>query len=239
MSNKLQMKNLSQEKLDEMDSPIGKQKNFQAESKHITKYFYKVKNHQELYRLGKSFFQSYKMGVQSFAIGSTGFVAAQQRTILGIASYFDHELEMKIGIISNNFKNGCFSEMYKESDLYEFVVQNVSSPLYVKQFHDHFDLITFKDILSFASSQGPTEEYETVLSFIKGHYDVIFWDLPELHHIKDNPNLFFSIITLFDCLSLVVPENNASVKEVDEIRTFFASYGIGIKGLVVDRYKSK
>ena len=70
------------------------------------KYFYKVRNHHELFKIGSSFYNDFKMGVKSFAISSTGYPQSQQNSILGLASFFDHKEDVRIGIVSNNLNQG-------------------------------------------------------------------------------------------------------------------------------------
>src|SRR4051812_7470874 len=67
-----------------------------------TDFFYRVSNPGELAKIGQSYLEDFKTGIKSFAISSTNYKASQQRTVLALASYFDHLYDMKILIISDS-----------------------------------------------------------------------------------------------------------------------------------------
>ena len=77
-----------------------------SKQKKGNRYFYKVSNHHELYKIGASFYADYTDGMKSFAISSTGYPQSQQNSILGLASFFDHKDDLRIAIISDNLKEG-------------------------------------------------------------------------------------------------------------------------------------
>jgi hypothetical protein len=196
--------------------------------------FYKVSNHLELFKIGNSFLQDYKSGYKSFAISSTGYHTSQQQTILGIASFFDHDKEpLNILIISDNIFDGTYKDVISASTLNNIDFGMDFGGCEVHSFYEHFD---FLDLQAFSKKQDESElgNYEQVLDLLFNNYDIVLWDVPELQMLEKAPKVYFPVITRFDCLSIVVSNNSSKSKDVEKICNFFSSYGLSLKGLLID-----
>jgi hypothetical protein len=202
--------------------------------KSLSTCFYKVSNHLELFKIGKSFYEDYKNGYKSFAISSTGYHTSQQQTILGLASFFDHSREkLNVLIISDNIFDGTYKEVISSSTLNELKFGHGNLSCEVHSFYDHFD---FLDLHALAEKRQGDEygDYDTILEMLFEGYDIILWDVPELNLLKECPDVYFPVITRFDCLSIVVSNNVSRTKDVEQICDFFSSYGLSLKGLLID-----
>lgn len=197
-------------------------------------FFYKVSNHIELFKIGKSFLKDYHEGYKSFAISSTGYHTSQQQTILGLASFFDHNKEdLNILIMSDNIFDGTYKEVISASELNKVNFKDSKLTCEVHSFYQHFD---FLDLHSLAASREQNEfgDYDVILDLLFKNYDIILWDVPELHLLEEAPDVYFPVITRFDCLSIVVSNNVSKSKDVEKICAFFSSYGLSLKGLLID-----
>lgn len=209
--------------------------------KHVEKesstnsYFYKVANHAELYKLGSSYLDDFKAGLKSFTISSTGYYNSQQKTIIGLASFFDHYDDLKIAIISDNLFNGYFQEVISSSKQRKIPLSLSGHELDFFSFHHHFDFIDLNILLDIPNKKENTN-YEQRVNDIINYYDVIFWDMPELHNIQNTPEIYYPAIQSFDSLSIIVSKSMSKSVEVDFIRNFFESYNISIKGLLFDPF---
>ncbi|MFZ4712074.1 MAG: hypothetical protein ACOYL6_00045 [Bacteriovoracaceae bacterium] len=201
----------------------------------LAKYFYSVSNHCEFYQIGNSFLKDFKEGAKSFAITSTGYKAAQQRTILALASFFDHVKSMKIAIVTNQMVNGAFHDLVSASRPAGLILPVIpSKSIAVERFYHHFDFVSFDEILKLAPKGTPNFEYEhSIAEFVK-HYDLIFWDIPELDTLKANHNLYYPIALYFDSLSIIVSHSLSKSKEIEELQKFFTNYGVNLKGFLLD-----
>jgi len=200
--------------------------------KALSSFFYKVSNHHELFKIGNSFFEDFKRGVKSFAVSSTGYQASQQRTILGLASFLDHQSDLRIGIISDNLYLGVFKELIVACNASEIQLKTCKTALEAHSFFSHFDFIDMNHLIETGSRAGT--DYEEYLDEVVDHFDVVFWDVPELYKIQLEKEIYFPIIMRFDSLSIIVAKSATSQNEVEEIRAFFLGYGINLKGLLID-----
>lgn len=206
--------------------------------KKSNKYFYRVSNHHELFKIGRSFYTDYMSGVKSFAITSTGYQTSQQKSILGLASFFDHKEDMKIGIISDNLNVGSFKDIVSISkkvsmDLFDFD-HNVT----IHSFYNHFEFIDMNELLGIAND-GSIVDYEEVFDNIIDMYDVVFWDVPELHNIQQQSERYFPVIMKFESISIIVAQSLSKKSDIDDIKRFFLGYGINLKGLLLEERTSE
>jgi len=202
-------------------------------------YFYKVKNHHELFRVGQSYLNDYNNGVRSFAISSLGYQASQQRTILGLASFFDHQdslkENLKIGIISDNLFLGPFKTIVQSSSAKGMMLNTSTASkvqILVHSFYGHFDFVDLNELIGFANM--PDSTFDELIKEFLGQFDLVFWDVPELHKIQTERSSYYPMIMCFDSLTIIVAQGQTRREEVDRIRTFFGGYGINLKGLILD-----
>ncbi len=198
-----------------------------------TRFFYKVENHQELFKIGASYLKDFNSGIKSFAIGSTGYHTSQQKTIMGLASFFDHHDDLKIAIVTENLTSGYFSEIV-EMDKGHEVFLNDDLVFNVNTFHNHFDFILLEDfLLNEKHAEENDDEQELIDDFLDS-YDIILWDVPEIHKIQNSPQIYFPILERFETLSLIVAQSLTKKEEIDHIISFFGDYGVTLKGLLMD-----
>ena len=195
----------------------------------LSKFFYSVSNHQELFRIGESFFRDYKKGIKSFAISSTGYQTSQQTTILGIASFFDHSEELRIAIVSDSLRDGAFKDLLHVSEQVKFT--EAAREVTIQRFYNHFDFVDLDELVKI-NDDAP--EFEHFLECLLKNYDAVFWNVPELHKLQGGFSPYFQIIKRFESLSIIVSRAVSSGKQVDEIKNFFEGYGINLKGLLLD-----
>ncbi len=197
------------------------------------RFFYRVSNHQELFKIGRSFYEDYISGVKSFAVSSTGYQTSQQKTILGLASFFDHKDDFKIAIISDNLAQGAFGDIVSISKDIPSDLFSEKYELNIKSFYNHFDFINLDEILKL-SNDHELGEYDNVFDHIVDHYDLVFWDVPELHKIQLDSEVYFPMIMKFESISIIVSKQITKQSDVDELKQFFLGYGINMKGLLFE-----
>ncbi len=206
--------------------------------KRVNKYFYKVSNHHELFKIGRSFHKDYMAGVKSFAITSTDYQSSQQNSILGLASFFDHKEDVKIAIISDNLYEGAFKDIVSicSKEKMDFLDQEVDAT--ISSFYGHFDFIDLSVLLEI-SNDSSIEGYDEVFDQIVDLYDIVFWDVPELHKIQKDSEKYFPVIMKFESLSIIVAQSLTSSRHLEEVRLFFLGYGINLKGLLLDNKQAE
>lgn len=198
------------------------------------RFFYRVSNHQELFEIGKSFYDDYLSGVKSFAISSTGYQTSQQKTILGLSSFFDHKEDLfKIAIISDNLDEGAFGDIVSICKPVSNIHVDSDKAIDIRSFYDHFDFIDLNQILELSQNEEEGE-FDSIFDRIVDSYDILFWDVPELHKIQLHSEVYFPMIMKFESLTVIVSKEISTQSEIDELKQFFLGYGINLKGLLFD-----
>lgn len=200
----------------------------------LAQYFYRIANHEELFKIGKGFLNDVNKGVKNFAFTSTGYKNSQQKSILGLCCFFDHNADYKIVIISDQLAHGFFSELVSDSAEEHFDLSDGEGSLRYKSFHHHFDFIEYSDLMKYYEQHVYTKKFEHELKNILDKYDVIFWDIPEMEHLKKNPHFHYRISSFYESMTVIVAEKATSGKQIETIKSFFSNFNINLNGVLFD-----
>jgi len=232
-SNNLQIVGDKEKNLNSLD--IENRKKSKDKRRKVSSYFYQVSDHPNLTKIGGSYYEDVSKGLKSFAISSTGYLESQQKTILALASFFDHKEQYKILIVSNNLEHGLYKDFIDDSSL-NIVREGgeVDPEISIYRFHEHFDFISFYSLFLFSHEDGPDASFEKGVNDILNTYDVIFWDIPTLGEVQNKSKFFFPLMAKFDSMTIIVAKNLSQYSELEEVKTFFNNYGVNLKGLLID-----
>lgn len=197
-------------------------------------YFYRISNHEELFRIGKGFFQEVKKGIRNFGFTSTGYKNSQQRTILGLCCYFDQNANYKIAIVSDHLSQGIFSELVESSTPNTYVTESGEDTVCYKSFYHHFDFFEYAEFSKFYDNHLYTNNFDVEVNKILKNYDVIFWDIPEMENLKNHPHFHYRISHIYESLTVIVSSNNTSGKQIESIKNFYNNYNINLNGVLFD-----
>jgi hypothetical protein len=200
----------------------------------LAEYFYRISNHEELFRIGKGFLGEVKKGVKSFAFTSTGYKNSQQRTILGLCCYFDQNANYKIAVISDHLVQGVFGELVNNSTPNSYSLENGEDLVQFNSFHHHFDFINYSELNQFYVNHAYTKNFEAEIKKILDNYDIVLWDVPEMEKLKQNPHFHYRIAHLYESMTVIISQNSTSGKEVESVKNFFSNYNINLNGVLFD-----
>lgn len=204
-----------------------------------TDFFYRVSNPGQLAKIGQSYLEDFKNGVKNFAITSTNYKASQQRTVLALASYFDHLFDMKILIISDSLNKGVFEEVMSVKKTEFKSVSGSDNKIEVNHFYHHFDLVDLNKLLSLTAGDKPTFEFEVAMNSLLDEYDIVFWDTPIINTHKNNSKVYSHSISYFESLTIIVSPAVSRASDVNEIKEHFTSMGVNVKGVLFDSPETK
>jgi len=195
----------------------------------ITDLYYRVKEHNELFKLGTAFYRDMESGLKSFAFTNINTVEEQQKTILGIASYFTYHIKSNITIITTDFNSSYYAKTdknfsVKEMNLGEYAVSCFAcSDLTIINFSE---LAKVREIFN-------EPDIEPIISSVVDSAEIIIWDLPQVGEMAQRSEIFFPISRTIDNTSIVVAPNRSKMKDIVRARNHFDKYEIKIKGLIL------
>lgn len=189
---------------------------------------FEIENHQELFALGRTFLPDISKGVQSFGFSSLGYEMSQKRTVLGLACFINYKNLGKVAIVSDSFENNIFSNLVQHSRVKSVDVGGAEN-CEIHDFADSFDLIEMSTLL-----QTKSLERMHGLEGILQNYDLVLWDLPPWYKLQKSSQVYLSIISCVESLSIVVAPSLSKNEEIKRAKKFFGDYGISLKGFVLD-----
>ncbi len=200
----------------------------------LSRFFYEVSNHHELFQLADSYWEDFKKGDRSFAFLSPTPTSAKEKTILGIASYFDRNAFLRMAIVGQSMRRGAYRQLMAKSHSVE-----VDLGLdYGRHFHidrlNNVDFLDFSSLCEIAKEAKDNFLYEAALKQLLDSYGLVLWDAPDLSFFKENPVLCFPMMLRVKGLTVVLKESGESIKKLKEIHEFFDRYGVKIKGHILE-----
>lgn len=198
-----------------------------------SEYFYKVKNHQDLVKIGNSYMADFKNGLKNFAFSAGDSEKSQPETILGLTNFFNYYQDVKILVIAANLLHGPLKKFAKEAQMKNILINGTKASVCLFS-HKMFDLIDLQEFYHLKEAQH-VEGLVDSLPKILEQYEMILWSLPPIAEIEKHIDTFFPLSMEIDSLTLLVSVGSSSVKKLTEIKTFFDKYGIPIKGCLLDK----
>ena len=178
--------------------------------------------------------------MKNFAFSSHGLVEAQQKTILGIASFFNYHEDVRTLIVSSDLRKGLFSNLINQEKIIPVLIsQEEEHPMYCYGHNDHFDFLDFNELIKINKKLRNEILYEELIRKILEQYDMVLWDTPNIERINQENEIFFPVSMKFESITLIVKESESQFNQILEIKSFFQKYGLKIKGVLFDQLKKK
>lgn len=193
-------------------------------------YYYRAKDHVELYKVGSSYLKDFKSGLRSFSFSSKGLKEEREKTVLGILSFFNYHQDVNVCVVTGDLEKSFYQKIGKNFSARE---ESVFDEEMTYQFFsgDGFDVLEFNELKKI-ERKLLSYNFEDFLDFLLSRYDIILWDLPERQVLDSNKELYFPIIRSLDNVSFIVGKNVSKITEINELVSYFNRYQISIKGLL-------
>lgn len=199
-------------------------------------YYYKAKDHMELFKVGSSFLKDFRNGLKNFSFSSFELQEEREKTVFGISSFFNYHSDIKMVIVTSSIRDSFYGKFVKNLEVEEKEVLDEGLKYKVYKAKG-FDIIEFAE-LGKVERRMRLYDFEYFLDDFVDCYDLVLWDLPEVSILDTNKELYFPIIRVLDNVSLIVAGNKTKIKEINELIGYFQRYQIKIKGLLFSQGKS-
>jgi hypothetical protein len=194
-------------------------------------YYYRAKDHVELYKVGSSFLKDFNSGLKSFSFSSSGLKEEREKSVLGILSFFNYHEDLRICVITNDLKESFYNKIAVNAQKREGQVFD-EELFYEFYTGEGFEIIEFKE-LKRVEKKITAYNFEDFLDQILNSFDLVLWDLPEIEILDSNKELYFPVIRSLDSVSFIVGKNVSKISEINEMVSYFKRYQIPIKGLLL------
>jgi hypothetical protein len=198
-------------------------------------FFFRAKDGEKLYVLGDNFYKDFKSGFRHFSFANIGASESQKRSILGIASFMYYFENLRILIVTNSL-NGSFYDQFNQD--HNKTVTSISSYPEFEYNLLHHEGLNYLDVneIQDKSRSHQVKGTEYLVKKIVEDYDVVFYDLPQIVETKSQYDVYFPILQMIENVTFVVNLKGNSYSQLDDLKNFFSSYKIHLKGLIVENH---
>tara|TARA_R110002072_G_scaffold276051_2_gene437696 strand:+ start:37226 stop:38587 length:1362 start_codon:yes stop_codon:yes gene_type:complete len=228
-----------------LKSESNKDRNLQYTKQTLTKkksqnfksYYYRAKDHMELFKVGSSYMRDYKSGLKNFSFSSFGLKTEKEKTVFGICSYFNYHEDIDVCIITSDFEQSFYQEYIGSINKESFNYLSEEIPFDIIKAKG-FDAIEYS---SFRIAERGLKEHnlEDLISEIFKSYDVVLWDLPDMGVLDSNKEVYFPIIRTLDNVSFVIGQDRTKNSEIHTLLNYYKRYQVPVKGLLFNPLTKK
>ena len=195
------------------------------------RYFFEVKNHEEFYQMGRSFHDDFKAGQKFFLFSHVFAGEAQQKTILGVASFLQYFDNVRVLVISSNLDQPFFKKILHNVESEELRISSKELKTARFSFHQGMTFVDGDSLMTRRASDSLS--FEQIIEQLYNLFDCILFDLPNVKDDKAFMDFYFHVYKKADSVSLVFAKNASTFKEVSSTLHHFNSYNIKIKGALM------
>ena len=200
-------------------------------NKSLSKLYYKVKNHIELFKLGDSYLRDFNRGIKSLAFNSSGMKGEREKTVLGVTSFLNYNAKITVTVVTDDLQKTLYHNHIQDLEEVKKPIlgEDASYTCYATQ---GVEFVEFSEICDVMYQLGNTSFEEFVDQFVEGA-DVVLWDLPELKEMDNKKEVFYPVIRSLESVSLVVKANESKYTDLHQVKDYFEKYKVPFKGLVL------
>lgn len=203
--------------------------------KYKTEHYFSVKNHPDLFDIGKHYLQLSQNGKKNFAFYSSDSVACHH-TLLGISSFFNYHEDLKSTIFVESFDKSELVKLLKNPIREERVFKDEYSYEFLN--FNGIEVVEYDHLRHVALKMGAELFSQFISSFIAGS-SISLCEMPKIKDVNRERELFFPLIKAMDSLSVVIEPGKSSSKEVKEVVDFSKKYDLKIDGVLFSPVKTK
>ncbi|MFT6070239.1 MAG: hypothetical protein ACJAT2_001766 [Bacteriovoracaceae bacterium] len=193
-------------------------------------FYYKAKDHVELFKTGSQYLKDFKEGLKSFAFSSYDLDLIRQKTVFGVSTFFNYHTDVKTLIVSEGMAHSFYYDYMKIEEKEDRQVFD-EELTYEVGISEGIELLDFNHLKKI-SKKIRTYDFEDFIDFLVDSYDLILWDMPEVSVLDSQKEIYFPIIRSLDSVSLIVAKDKTRIKEVHDLVGYYKRYQVEIKGLL-------
>jgi hypothetical protein len=197
-------------------------------------FFFRALDDRRLYKLGDSFYRDFKAGKRSFGFGNVTAADAQKRSILGVASFIKYFDDLKVLVVTEQMAGTFFAPFKTQGQRLTATPTDPRDVGYevIEAYGVHY--LELGQFLAAAPGR-PRRKIASIVKRLRADYDLLLVDLPPERARLDRYDVYLPFLQTLDHVTLSVCLRGSRFSELREMKDYFSSYKIPIKGTVVDR----
>lgn len=168
-----------------------------------SKNYFGVKNHIDLFEIGKKYSDLIKGGIKSLAFIGDEHTVSTHHTLLGIASYFNYHHDCKVTILIERFEGSELQKFLTPTHLEVELINSDDANTLESYSCEGIDIVEISRLRSTLKKEGP-EVLTNFLASLVASAQVVLWDLPQFKRIDSEKEFYLPLIESVQSLSLIV-----------------------------------
>ncbi len=195
-----------------------------GDCKNTSEVICRIRNFKHVAKLGEELKKQIDKGDTRIVFSSVGYQDSQKKAVFAIGCYLADVIPDKKVLLITSGKSGDAFNFFKASEQSK-AIDNCS----VYRFGKNISIIDLEDFVGFGDEREKTLEY--LLSAVQAH-DIVLWNSPDVQIMRQYLQTYHRILQVFQILTLIVGSSELTTKNVEEIKDFFESHGISLRGAI-------
>lgn len=197
----------------------------------ISEVVCRIRNFKHVAKLGESFRRHIEAGDNRIIFASTGYQDSQKKAVFALGCYLADVMRDQNVLLLTAGKDGDAFKFFEASQEVTLKTNELKSLDKTKlySFGENFSIMDLQEILSGSSDRD--EILASLLSLIDAH-DVVLWNSPPVQVMRQNLHFYHRLLQVFRMMTLVVGRNTMTTSDVQDVKDFFESHGISLRGAV-------
>lgn len=201
-----------------------------------SKNYFGVKNHIDLFEIGKYYSNLMDDGMKSFAFYGSGGNKSAHHSILGIASYFNYHKNLKATVFVEEFQGSELQKYLTPTHVELEMATSDESDTVESYSCDGIEVIELSKLRHLAHKIG-TDAFSEYLASLVERLDLVLWDLPSLSKIDREREFYLPMVGNIHSLGLVIDSGKSRHSDIKSIHAFSKKYQMKVEGAIF--YKQK
>lgn len=189
----------------------------------------RIRNFKHVAKLGEELKKLILQGDHRIVFSSVGYQDSQKKAVFAIGCYIADVMREKKVLIITSGKGGDAFKFFEAS-----AAQKLIDNYRQYKFGHNITIIDLDEFLGFGKNREETLDY--LISCIDGH-DIVLWNSPEMQIMKQYLQTYHRMLQAFQILTLIVGNMDLTTNNVEEIKDFFESHGISLRGAIFSPLK--
>lgn len=196
-----------------------------GDCKTVSEVVCRIKNFKNVAKLGESLRKQIDGGDNRIVFASTNYHDSQKKAVFALGCYLADILSKQRVLVLTSGKEGDALKFFEFADAPSIKPLEKTT---VYEFGDNLAIMDLQEILT-SGGHNRDEVLTTALEAIE-QYDVVLWSAPPMQVMRQYLPFYHRLLHSFKAMNLVVSRHTMTTGDVNEVKEFFESHGISLKG---------
>ncbi len=208
--------------IEETSKPLKRAKKYNSNN------YFDVKNHSELFDLGKYFLQLNNNEKKNFGFYCDSNELLAQ-TMVGLSAFFNYHENKKVTMIVDRYESSSYKKLLPLEHVEAHKINEEVELDYIVS--GGVELIEMNQLKHVFYKYG-SEVFSRVIKEILEESDLVFSEFPKMQEIEKDRELYFDLNRSIDSLILIANKGASKAKDFKKVIDYSRKYNVPVEGVV-------